>query len=82
MRVGGWRSNSMFRRYDITSMDDKADALRRPSEYVKIRAAVGENVSTFFAPTANGAAIRDEIPASFVGNLVAVEGFEPPTQRI
>jgi hypothetical protein len=32
----------MFRRYDITSMDDKAEALRRASAYAKTRAAVLE----------------------------------------
>ena len=47
MRVTGHCSDSMFRRYDITSMDDKAEALRRASAYAKTRVAVGKNVAPF-----------------------------------
>jgi integrase len=32
MRVTGHRSDSMFRRYDIASLDDKAEALRKARE--------------------------------------------------
>src|SRR5262249_3213185 len=45
MRVAGHRSDTMFRRYDITSLDDKAEALRRASEYAKTRVAIGQNVA-------------------------------------
>jgi integrase len=82
MRVTGHRSDAMFRRYDIASLDDKADALKKAREYARIRAAVGENVSAFSSRTDNATDTREEIPSNFVGNLVAVEGFEPPTQRI
>jgi integrase len=47
MRVTGHRSSSMFQRYDVSSTDDKLDALRRAREYAATRAAVGENVTAF-----------------------------------
>jgi len=47
MRVTGHRSDSMFRRYDIASLDDKAEALRKGHAYAKTRAAVGQNVAAF-----------------------------------
>jgi hypothetical protein len=47
MRVTGHRSDSMFRRYDVASLDDKLEALRRAREYAATRAAVGGNVTPF-----------------------------------
>jgi hypothetical protein len=29
MKIGGWRTNAMFRRYDIVSVDDQRDAFER-----------------------------------------------------
>ena len=72
----------MFRRYDITSLDDKAEALRKAREYAKTRVAVGENVAAFPTRTDTRTDARTQKPASFLGNLVAVQGFEPRTQRI
>jgi hypothetical protein len=75
-------SGAAFRRYGIASPDEKAEALRKAREYAKTRAAVGKNVSAFPDRTDNATDTRPEVPAIFLGNLVAVEGFEPPTQRI
>ena len=61
MRVTGHRSDWMFRHYDITSMDDKAEALSRAREYAKTRAAVGENVSAFPDRTDTATDTREEI---------------------
>jgi integrase len=82
MRVTGHRSDSMFRRYDIASVEDKLEALRRAREYAKSRAAVSENVREFPVPSVNATDTRSKKPASSLGNLVAVQGFEPRTQRI
>lgn len=77
MRVTGHRSPSMFTRYDITSTDDKLDALRKAREYAATRSAVRENVAPFPAMgTQQGT--RGEKPAHLLGNMVALKGFEPP----
>jgi hypothetical protein len=47
LRVTGHRSDSMFRRYDIASLDDKLDALRRAREYAATRAAVAKTSLRF-----------------------------------
>jgi hypothetical protein len=47
MRVTGHRSDSMFRRYDVASTDDKLEALRRAREYAETRKAIGESVTAF-----------------------------------
>lgn len=48
-RVTGHRSDSMFSRYDITSVEDKLDALRRAREYAEGRAGVTSNVTAIAA---------------------------------
>lgn len=82
MRVTGHRSDLMFRRYDIASLDDKLEALRKAREYAKTRTAVGEKVKEFPVPSVNATDTRPEKTGSFLGNVVAVQGFEPRTQRI
>jgi len=52
-RVTGHRSDSMFERYDIASMDDKLEALRKARAYAATRAAVGDNVSQFPSASVN-----------------------------
>jgi integrase len=47
MRVTGHRSDSMFRRYDVASVDDKLEAIRKARAYAATRTAVGENVTPF-----------------------------------
>ena len=66
MRVTGHRSRSMFDRYDIASLDDKLEALHRAREYAKTRGGWRERLRV--SPRR--------------GNMVAVQGFEPRTQRI
>ena len=44
--------------------------------------AVGENVKEFPVPPVNATDTRPRKPGSSLGNLVAVQGFEPRTQRI
>ena len=58
MRVTGHRSDSMLRRYDIASLDDKLEALRKARAYAATWAAVGENVTAFPGPTVNGTVNR------------------------
>lgn len=84
MRVTGHRSRSMFDRYDIASLDDKLEALHRAREYASTRKAVGENVAAFPSrvPTGTPTDTPEQIVALSQGNLVAVQGFEPRTQRI
>jgi integrase len=47
MRVTGHRSDSMFRRYDVASVDDKLEAIQKARAYAATRTAVGENVTPF-----------------------------------
>jgi len=82
MRVTGHRSDTMFRRYDITSLDDKADALRRASEHAKTRAAVGENVAVFPGPSVNAADTRAEKPVFSLEKVERATGFEPATSSL
>src|SRR5262249_20538763 len=60
MRVTGHRSDSMFRRYDVASLDDKLEALRRAREYAATRAAVGSNVASFPSRSVNATDTRPE----------------------
>ena len=53
MRVPGHRSDSMFRRYDITSLDDKLEAIKKARAYAATRATVGENVTPFPSGSVN-----------------------------
>ena len=39
MQLGGWKTRSVFDRYNVTSERDLADALERASRYVNERAA-------------------------------------------
>lgn len=48
MAITGHRTDSMFRRYNITTSDDKREALRRQSEYLKAQPATS-NVAEFRA---------------------------------
>ncbi len=47
MRVTGHRSDSMFRRYDVASVDDKLEAIKKARAYAASRAAMGQNVAEF-----------------------------------
>ncbi len=81
-RVTGHRSDSMFQRYDVASMDDKLEALRKARVYAAERVKISQNLAAFPASADTQTGTRDQKPASFLGNLVAVQGFEPRTQRI
>ncbi len=81
-RVLGQRSDSMFQRYDVASMDDKLEALGKARVYSAERVAISQNLAAFPAPADTQTSTRDQKPASFLGNMVAVQGFEPRTQRI
>jgi integrase len=81
-RVTGHRSDSMFQRYDIASTDDKLEALHRARTYAESRAAVGENVAQFPANLATQLTPHPEEAGVSLANMVAVQGFEPRTQRI
>jgi integrase len=52
-RVTGHRSDSMFQRYDIASMDDKLEAIQKARAHAATRAAVGDNVTAFPSGTVN-----------------------------
>jgi hypothetical protein len=82
MRVTGHRSPSMFSRYDVSSTDDKLEALHRARAYSESRAAVGENVTRFPGNLATELATHPEKARVYEGKVVAVQGFEPRTQRI
>ena len=81
-RVTGHRSDSMFQRSDVASMDDKLEALRKARVYAAERVKISQNLAAFPASADTQTGTRDQKPASFLGNLVAVQGFEPRTQRI
>jgi integrase len=81
-RVTGHRSASMFNRYDITSTDDKLEALKKARVYAESRVAVGQNVKRFPTEKATQQAHVSETPHVSSEILVAVQGFEPRTQRI
>jgi hypothetical protein len=49
MWVTGHRSDSTFRPYDIASLDDKLEAIRKARAYAATREAVGQNVAEFSA---------------------------------
>ncbi len=46
-RVTGHRSGSMFQRYDVASMDDKLEALRKARIYAAERVAISQNLAAF-----------------------------------
>jgi hypothetical protein len=72
----------MFSRYDITSLDDKLDALKRARGYAERRAAVGENVSPFRGNSQrNEHTSRREYRKAppIASYLVGMPGFEPGT---
>ncbi len=73
--------NAWFR-YDVASMDDKLEALRKARVYAAERVKISQNLAAFPASADTQTGTRDQKPASFLGNLVAVQGFEPRTQRI
>jgi len=81
-RVTGHRSDSMFQRYDVASMDDKLEALRKARIYAAERVAISQNLAAFPASADTQPSTRDQKPAILIGNLVAVQGLEPRTQRI
>jgi Phage integrase family len=45
MRVTGHRSDSMFRRYDVASLDDKLEAIRKARTYAATRTAAKSSVT-------------------------------------
>ena len=45
MRIMGHETDSMYRRYDITSMEDKSDALRAARAYSESRKEERESVT-------------------------------------
>ena len=50
MELGGWRTRSVFARYNVTSESDLADAVERVSRYVTERAAEQPKVRPLAAP--------------------------------
>ena len=81
-RVTGHRSDSMFQRYDVASMDDKLEALRKARVYAAELVAISQNLATFPIRSDTQTSTRDQKPPSFRAGMVAVQGFEPRTQRI
>ena len=47
MRVTGHRSDSMFRRCDVASVDDKLEAIQKARAYAATRTVVGGKVAPF-----------------------------------
>ena len=50
MKIVGLKTDSMFRRYNIVSTEDQADALRRQFEYLKEQPSTS-NVAEFWRDT-------------------------------
>jgi hypothetical protein len=63
-------------------MEDKSEALRRASAYAATRAKVTESFEPFPSVADTPTDTRSENPYVYLENLVAVQGFEPRTQRI
>ena len=76
MRVTGHRTRAMFGRYNIASLEDKLEALKKASAYVAARARMGSNVISIESRTL--AAERAHV-AFFLRKLVGRVGFEPTT---
>jgi integrase len=78
--VTGHRSDSMFSRYNITSLDDQRVALERARSYAESRAAIGENVTPFRPNEHTDEHTLPEVwrkAPPIVGDLVGMPGFEP-----
>ena len=59
MKVTGHRTRAMFGRYNIASLEDKLDALRKASIYAAARARVGSNVVSIESrESSNGTSTR------------------------
>jgi hypothetical protein len=72
----------MLLRYDVTDTRDKFNALRSAREYSDSGSTVGENVTRFPVNLATQLATHPEKAGVSLGKVVAVQGFEPRTQRI
>lgn len=82
MTITGHKTRSMLARYNITTMDDKLDALTKARSYAERRAAVGENVSPFRSnehTNEHTSRLLSRKAPPIAGNLVGMPGFEPGT---
>jgi len=74
MELGGWRTRSVFSRYNVTSERDLADAVERISDYVAARGAERPKVR----PLHPGPGGSDREPAQNPHNPAT----EAPTDRV
>src|SRR5260370_11454514 len=76
-RVTGHRSDSMFQRYDIASMDDKLEAIQKARGYAATLAAVGENVTPFPSRSVNATDTQAENERISEGNWLGGRDSTP-----
>jgi len=78
MKVTGHRTQSMFVRYDIASLEDKREALKKARVYVASRSAVGSNVTPIASRTRTQTSTRSGISEE---NGVSVSESNPNDQK-
>jgi integrase len=76
-RVTGHRSDSMFQRYDIASMDDKLEAIRKARVYAATRTAIGDNVAPFPSGSVNATDTQVENERILEGNWLGGRDSNP-----
>jgi hypothetical protein len=69
MKVTGHRTRSMFNRYNIASLEDKLDALKKARVYAQSRARVTSNVTPITAGKSNASSTRAPFPRENGGSV-------------
>ena len=69
IKVTGHRTRSMFSRYNIASLEDKLDALKKARTYAQSRASVGSNVVSISERKSNGTSTRVTFPKENGGSV-------------